>query len=294
MGDGTASLSWTAPLYTGARSILYYTVAYTATDPTIYWHQNTPTGQITFMNLFGLQNGLQYTFTITATNTFGDTVLGVSPPATISGTPLGPPSAPKNPSATVDISGREIVSWSVPDSSGGYPIQSYIVYTRTNGATLPNPVSTIGLTYTFTTGYVGGKEYQFQIAAQNRAGIGPLSPATNIVIPVTFPSAPTVSAIVNYQKATVRWSIPPSGGSPITGYIVTSNPATQVYQVTNGAQTMLEIQGLLVGVAYCFSVVAVNRLGTGPAGTSPYCNVATRTTNDLYGPRTNRPSWFSP
>jgi len=77
------------------------------------------------------------------------------------------------------------------------------------------------------------------------------------------PGSPTgVSQIVGDGFAVVRWSAPENnGGSPVTGYTVTSSPggftATTAAGVTEAA-----VFGLTNGVDYTFSVVARNAEGT--------------------------------
>ena len=64
-GDGTVSLSWTAPANTGGASILSYTGTASPGGATC-----TTTGATTCL-VTGLKNGTGYTFTITATNIAG-------------------------------------------------------------------------------------------------------------------------------------------------------------------------------------------------------------------------------
>ncbi len=78
------------------------------------------------------------------------------------------------------------------------------------------------------------------------------------------PSAPThVSAIGRDGAAQVTWSAPASdGGSPITGYTVTSSPGGLTCTMI---ATSCWVMGLTNGVAYTFTVTATNLAGPGPA-----------------------------
>ena len=102
----------------------------------------------------------------------------------------------------------------------------------------------------------------------NRAGLAP----SNQVTPAapTAPGAPSgVTATAGNQSATVSWSAPANGGSPITSYTVTpylagvAQTATQV--PGSPPATTVKVTGLTNGSAYTFTVAATNAIGTGPA-----------------------------
>jgi Fibronectin type III domain/Zinc carboxypeptidase len=79
------------------------------------------------------------------------------------------------------------------------------------------------------------------------------------------PTAPsTVTATAGDSTASLSWTPPASdGGSPISGYTVTSSPISAGC-VTTGARTCT-ITGLSNGTAYTFTVTATNTAGTSPA-----------------------------
>jgi len=84
----------------------------------------------------------------------------------------------------------------------------------------------------------------------------------------TAPAAPVdVSAVPGWGAATVRWSAPADGGSPITGYEVSVlSGGTVVASASVGPDVRSHtFGGLTNGTTYTLSVRAVNARGTSPA-----------------------------
>ena len=83
--------------------------------------------------------------------------------------------------------------------------------------------------------------------------------------PATAPDAPTgVTAVKGNAQVTVSWTAPADGGSPITGYTVTSSPGG-LTATADGATTTAIVTGLTNGTSYTFTVTATNAIGMGPA-----------------------------
>ena len=167
--------------------------------------------------------------------------------------------------------GKATVTWSAP-SNGGSPITGYTI-TPYIGADAQTPVQAgAGATSATVTGLANGISYTFRVSATNTAGTGPASAASPAVTP-SPPSAPDapagVAATAGTAKATVSWTAPSNGGSPITGYVVTpyaGNTALTPTTVTGSPPaTTATVAGLTNGTAYTFTVAATNAIGTGPA-----------------------------
>ncbi|HEY5051603.1 MAG TPA: fibronectin type III domain-containing protein [Acidothermaceae bacterium] len=94
----------------------------------------------------------------------------------------------------------------------------------------------------------------------------------------TAPGSPTgVTATAGDTTATVSWTAPSDGGSPITGYTVTSDPGA-IVATTTGA-TSVVVPGLTDGVTYTFTVTATNAINT--SGSSAPSNPVTPTAGTL-------------
>jgi hypothetical protein len=276
-GDGSATVRWTAPTNTAQGPIANYTIAPIPADaPSI----TTPNDSARSATISGLQNGKTYRFSVIANNYYGASLAALTEEVV----PKGAPSAPRSVFATTNPSGSVTVEWDPPVSDGGYPVTSYVVRPSSS----IRPVTVQGTSYTFTTGLRGGYSYVFEVQATNTFGTGPASIASNTAIPLTPPEPPTVSAIRGYKKATVSWTIPNSGGRPITSFVIQTSPATLAYTTPDGATTQYEIYDLDDSVAYSFAVYGRNDVGNGESGITPFLvgkSVAPK--------RGNRPSWFA-
>jgi Domain of unknown function (DUF1929)/Fibronectin type III domain len=88
--------------------------------------------------------------------------------------------------------------------------------------------------------------------------------------PATIPAAPSaVEATAQSGGATVSWTAPANGNSPITSYTVTpyigSSAQTPTTVTGSPPASSTTISGLTNGTAYTFTVTATNSIGSGPA-----------------------------
>ncbi len=171
--SGDAQVSWTAPAANGGPA------------PTSYTATSSPGGlqcttSTTSCIVAGLTNGTAYTFTVTATNSYG--VGEVSNPSN-SVTPLGVPGVPTNVSA-IGGNTNAAVSWSAPASNGGATITSYTA-TASSGQSC-----TTASTSCTITGLTNNTNVTVTVYATNILGDGTASsPVT--VMPGFVPNAPT-------------------------------------------------------------------------------------------------------
>ncbi len=204
----------------------------------------------------GLTNGTTYYFVV-------KTIVGASESVNsneMNATPQVPaPGAPVLLSAVAG-DGYVNITWNTVPGSTGYKIYAS---TTSGSYTLPADTVAGGVSSTDVEGLVNGTTYCFVVKATNPGGD---SAASNEIsaVPQSVPGAPTnVTAVAGNGEATVSFTAPAdNGGSPITGYVVTSDPDNIT---ATGIATTITVTGLTNGTAYTFSVQASNGVGYGMA-----------------------------
>ncbi|WP_027086823.1 S-layer homology domain-containing protein [Cohnella panacarvi] len=249
-GDGQATVNWSA--VSGATS---YKVYQSTTSNSYGAAEATVSGSVYSATITGLTNGTVYYFKVSA-------LIGSSESAKsneVSATPqVAQPGAPVLQPAT---SGDTQISltWSPAVGATGYKIFK----STTSGAYGLEDATVSGSVYSYNaTGLTNGTTYYFVVKATNPGGD---SAASNEVsaTPVTVPAAPTgVTAVAGNGQATVSFTAPANGESNITHYVVTAMPGN--ISVT-GTDSSITVTGLSNGVAYTFTVQAVNSAGSSVA-----------------------------
>ena len=251
VGNGQASVAFTAPSTNGGSPITAYTV--TSSPGGL-----TATGTSSPIVIAGLTDGTSYTFTITATNAVGTSA--ASRPSSTTTIPLFAPGAPAISSVTAG-NGRVSVAFTAPSSNGGAAITTYTVTSAPGGLKATGAESPLAV-----TGLTDGTAYTFTVTATNSVGTGPASAPSASSTPAGPPGAPgTPQASAGNGTATVTFGAAASNGSAITSYTVTSSPGGVI---ATGPGSPLTVSGLTDGVAYTFTVTASNGQGMGPASSS--------------------------
>lgn len=243
-GNGGATVTFSAPSSSGGVAVTGYTV--TSNPGGI-----TGTGAGSPITVSGLTNGLAYTFTVTATN--ASSLTGAASAASNSVTPASPQTITfADPGSQNFGTAPTLIATS--SAGGGY------VVTFTSSTTGVCTVS--GTTLTFVT--VGTCTINADQAGDSSFLPAPQVSRSFTVVPVV-PGAPTIgTAIAGDTQASVAFVAPVNiGGSAITSYTVTVNPADVA--PVSGAASPIVVTGLTNGVAYTFTVTADNVAGTGSA-----------------------------
>jgi hypothetical protein len=259
----SAKVSWSAPRNNGGFPILYYTVTSSPDNIQATWSSGPLLAIVT-----GLTNGIAYSFTITATNSYGTGL----PSSTSNSTIPGAPGAPTNVSATAG-DGRVSLVWTDP-SGNGNPIQYYTVYPTPNEGivgTIINGAEDGGTSSCIVTGLRNGISYVFAVTASNILCTGDFSKPSNSVIPtkeLTAPYAPiNIVATSGSSQVILSWTDISNGGSPITSHTITGGGVPGII-TTNGQNSSCLIKNLTNGATYIFGIRSINAIGTGPPGYS--------------------------
>ena len=149
------------------------------------------------------------------------------------------------------------VSWTVPADDTG--VTGYTATVAPGGQSCTTTAAND--TDCTITGLTNGTEYVITVTA---TGTNEPSLPSNPVTPVGPPTVPqNVTGTPGEGRILVEWDAPANdGGSPITGYTVTTSPGGATC-TTSGA-TNCTILGLAEGQVYTVTVSATNALGTGP------------------------------
>lgn len=236
--DSQATVTFAPPAYDGGDPVQGYTVT---ANP----GGESATGTGSPVTVFGLTNGVSYTFTVSATNT-----LGVSAPSAASNAVT--PKASQyilftNPGTQQFGSSPTLNATTSLGLTVSFASQSPEVCTITSAGRL-----------TFVT--AGTCTIQ---ASQpgNDAVAAAASVAHSFAVAPRVPTAPVVGTVTpGDRQVTVAFSPPLSnGGSAITHYTVTSRAGGHS---ATGTTSPIIVSGLTNGTVYQFSVTATNAAGT--------------------------------
>jgi hypothetical protein len=256
--DTVFFVSWIAP--TGGSPPTLYTI--TASPGDIVLTSDPALGQFV---VFGKSNGIiigtTYTFVVIATNSAGS-----SPPSAPS-PPIKAityPDPPTDVTATDGELGQSTISWTPPAYDGDSPIVAYTAYSYSTQDPVVHSASVDGAASSsvVVTGLINGFQYIFNVTASNFFGESQPSAYSPEITPIGPPTPPlNVVATAGLGNAVVTWDAPEStGGEPIVGYIITSDPPGYTEDV-NALPRQITTSPLISGTTYTFTLVAVNIKG---------------------------------
>ena len=271
---GKLQLSWQTPANNGSPLGSYQL---TVVDDGGATQTFAPASNVTSYTV-DAQNGVQYTFTLRASN-----AIGLSAPSTIKGSTFGVPAAPQVTAVEGQVGGAygqgtAKVTLS-PGGDGGSPITSYKIQRIDNGQTF-----TVNGTETTVTGLMGGQAVSFQAQACNQRGCGAWSAARAVSPqPQTAPEAvPNLKVELTSDPtgqptlAKATWLAPDWAGGAngrqyqvvwsVDGQVVSQTTTTGLIdQVTQGLPTLGDARP---SAKISVTVTASTSVGTGAAATA--------------------------
>uniref|UniRef100_A0A3B5APW5 Titin n=1 Tax=Stegastes partitus TaxID=144197 RepID=A0A3B5APW5_9TELE len=259
------SLSWQPPHYTGGCQISNYVVEKRDTGSTI-WQTVSATVARTSIKISRLTQGTEYQFRIAAENRYGKSHFIESDPV-VAQYPFKPPGSPTNLHVVQASKSVMVIAWSKPDSDGGSPITGYHIECKDQSSILWTKLNRGPVTENQykVTSVEEGLIYEFRVCAENIAGVGPCSKASEPVAARDQCDPPSNLAVTNITNTSVSlsWDKPEyDGGAKITGYIVERKELPDTHWLkcnfTNLLDTFLEVTGLTEGEQYDFRVIAKN------------------------------------
>ena len=176
-------------------------------------------------------------------------------------TPMSPPSAPTNLSAT---RGDKSLSVSfTPGANNGAAISNY-EYSIDNGATWRTMSPSVVSSPLVISGLTNGTDYSVKLRAVNQKGSGASSEAST-GRPSSFPAAPTNLAVTRGDKSlSILFTAGSSNGAEITRYEFSVDNGKTWAKVSGGdVNSPVLIGGLKNGTTYSVSLRAVNSVGSG-------------------------------
>jgi subtilase family serine protease len=271
-GNGTVTLSWSAPTSNGGSALTGYDVYEGASATSISTEVASVAASTTSTTLSGLTNGDTYYFDVEAVNAVNNSTASNS----LFATPavLSAPGAPTLNSATAS-SGAVALGWSAPTSNGGSAITGYDVYEGASATSISTEVASVSASTTSTTlsGLTNGDTYYFDVEAVNAVNNSAASNSLSATpVASAVPGAPTLnSAQPGRRQITLSYTAPTSnGGSSITGYYIyigttASGVSSTPLNSTPLNYTRVTVTGLTRGATYYFVVRAANKNGVGAA-----------------------------
>ncbi|MBE5315051.1 MAG: PD40 domain-containing protein [Xanthomonadales bacterium] len=257
-GDGSATLTFTAPSDTGGSAILDYTAT---------CGSQSTTGAASPLLVGGLSNGVQVSCSVLARNAVGSSEAS----NTLRVTPVAAPQPPTLISAQPG-NGSAMLTFNAPSDTGGSAVLDYTATCGAQSTTgAASPLIVVGL--------ANGVQANCSVVARNEVGSSAASNALSVT-PVGAPQAPTlISAVRGDGSASLDFTAPSNnGGSPILDYTATCGT-----QSTTGAASPLLVSGLSNGVQVSCSVTARNAIGSSPASNALSTTPATVPAAPLLG-----------
>ena len=262
-GNGTATLSWSAPSSDGGSPVDFYVIQGGTSDDIL-----EEVGGHT-ATLAGLTNGTAYSFRVHAQYASGDdgpaATVQVTPTprgfGSVTGTTPGAPTGLK----TDYGDGTIALEWRPPRSAGSSPVTGYHVYMGFSPSfTAAREFTVTGTSFRLNDAE-NGSTYFIKVTAVNAAGEGPATSAPPVTPAPHYTHTPTgLTARAGHGTVILSWSPPAGGLMSGDGYLIymSTSPGhegTRPYVAHPiESATGYPIAGLTDGTRYYFRVALLD------------------------------------
>jgi hypothetical protein len=215
---------------------------------------NDPGAALTFAQV---ALGIEHTIAVTATNCWGQ---GVA--ATFTITPVALPEPVTNVKLALSASGDLVATWS---PSVNKDVTSVLVTLNPGNVSYRVSASTSKVIFSQVA---LGQKYQVSLTARNGAGNSQTVTSAEFLAAMKPGQVQDLSVVVNEESAVaqISWNAPEFTGATISGYrIWVDGLAPQ--DIT---ETSVDIEGLVAGVSYTFTIAAISDLGIGQTATREF------------------------
>lgn len=275
--DGSAEVSFAAPIHNGGSEITGYKVTAWANGEAVA----TAEGSDSPITVTGLTNGTAYTFTVIARNATWESASS-APSNEVIPSP-DEASVPASPANLTAAPGDRAVTlrWDASAENVTYSVYQYegMAAPADPGNWQLTQASVTEATYT-VTGLTNGTSYAFTVKAVDASGESDFSMAVTATPNSTLsqvPAAPVLlAALADDRKVSLSWDAVAGAGRYVVykyaGSAAPVDPADWEQVQANVTETAHTVTGLTNGTRYAFSVKAV-----GAGGESKFSNAVTAT-----------------
>ncbi len=198
------TLTWTPPDSDNGSPITGYIVEKRDRMSTRWTKVTRETVTELTYTVTGLNEGNEYDFRVSAENKAGVGEPSQPSKSTIAKPPYDKPDAPEHPSISNITASSMTLNWSPPLSDGGSPVTGYLIEKKDRFSSRwsrVNDYSTQDVEF-IVSGLKQGSEYEFRVAAENKAGVGKPSKSTGYKVAKPPYGELIVNTIwqCNYQK----------------------------------------------------------------------------------------------
>lgn len=257
-GSGWVIVNWDPPSDNGGFDVTGYAI-YRGPDQ-VNLTKLIDVGLVTYYNDSSIINGKIYYYGIRAVNVKGEGDLS----NVVKAEPGERPSAPLD--LTADGSdGRVALRWSRPLVDGGFNIDEYRIYKRTEQGN-PKLLDTCQIPMYEDDQVQNGVIYHYSVSAVNKKGEGPRSTEVD-AYPGKVPDPPTLTVLSGDGLVRLTWQEGDNGGFPVQVFnVYRGDSQSSLYLFGNTTSTTFEDMAVINNQTYYYSVSATNLKGEGNRG----------------------------